>query len=128
VWQLIDLGFDNVDDYYVSLRKQWFNNIKNLFKILESNGVKCLLLSITDDYSNLLNNDIFMKNRFIELEYDNKKFDNFIELFTYDKTLQIKYDYNFFGNNTPNDLHPSMYCHQIVANSIIKKIQENEKI
>lgn len=125
--QLIDLGIQSSDEYYYNLRKQWYTEIRNQFYFLEEKGIKCLFLSITDDYLDFINTDTYMKNKFIKLNYNNKKFNTIKELFTYDKTLQIKFDYNFFGKETANDLHPSQYCHEIIANSIIEKIESIEK-
>jgi hypothetical protein len=41
--------------------------------------------------------------------------------------LEIISDDEFFGEVTPHDRHPSKKAHQIIAQNIIKKIEENEK-
>lgn len=121
---LIEWGFTNIEDYYTELRKQWYSQIRDLFKILESNNIKCYMLSITDDYLNLIENDDFMKDKFIEIGYDDKKFKTITELFDYDKTLIIKNDSKNL-ENPPMDNHPSLKCHEIIAKSIIDKIEKN---
>lgn len=122
---LLDWGFENIEDYFNALRKQWYSEIRYIFEILESKGIKCYLLSITDDYLKLMENDSFMQDRFIKMKYDGKEFNTIRELLDYDKSLIIKNDYKNL-KNPPLDRHPSLVCHKIIANSIIKKIEENE--
>lgn len=122
---LLEWGFENIEDYYNALRKQWYDEIRYIFEILESNGIKCYLFSITDDYLKLMENDSFIKNRFIKMNYDGKEFNTIYDLMEYDNSLIIQNDYKNF-KTPPLDRHPSLACHKIIANSIIKKIEENE--
>jgi hypothetical protein len=121
---LLEWGFENIEDYYETLKIQWYSEIRNLFKILESKGLKCYLLSITDDYLKLLENDSFMKNKFIEMEYGGSHFKTISELMDYESSLKISNDFVNF-ENPPQDFHPSKKCHKIIADSIIKKIEKN---
>lgn len=121
---LLKWGFTNIEDYYTELRNQWYSQIRKTFKILESNNIKCYMLSITDDYLELMKNDSFIKDRFIHLNYDGKQFKTISELFDYDKTLIIKNDFKNL-ENPPMDNHPSFKCHEIISKSIIDKIEKN---
>jgi len=121
---LLEWRFDNVEDYYNSLKLQWYNEIKNTFLLLESKGIKCYILSITDDYLDFIKNDSFMKNKFIQIEYRDKTFDTILELFEHDKSLMIGNDKKNL-KNPPMDYHPSLNCHKLIANSIIKKIKKH---
>lgn len=122
---LLEWGFKNIEDYFSALKEQWYAEIKYIFEILESKGIKCYMLSITDDYLDLMKNDSFIKDRFIEMNYDGKKFNTIRELMDYDTSLKIANDYDTL-KTPPKDEHPSLRCHRIIANSIIKKIEENE--
>lgn len=117
-------GFDNFEDFYNSLRKQWYDEIVKIFKILQSKGIKCYILSITDDYIDFIKNDLFMKDKLITIEYNNKSFDTISKLFEYDDSLMILNDTKTL-KNPPKDFHPSLLCHEILSKSIIKKIESN---
>lgn len=117
-------GFENVEDYFNVLRAQWYSEIRKLFLLLESKGIKCYMISITDDYLNFIKNDSYINNRLIRINYENKIFDTIIELFNYDKKLMIINDTDML-ENPPIDLHPSLKCHKVISKSIIEKIEKN---
>lgn len=114
----------NVSEFWQELKTTYYNKIRELFLFLEGKGIKCYMLAITDDYFDLIENDEFIKSRFIDIEYDGATFKNFGELFIYDKKLMIINDTDNF-EDPPKDLHPSLKCHRIVANSIIKKLESD---
>jgi hypothetical protein len=41
--------------------------------------------------------------------------------------LKIKGDVGFFGDNIPDDHHPSKKCHEVIAENIIRKIESELK-
>ena len=119
-------GNSNISDEAVSfweeLQTTYYNKIKDIFFFLEDKGIKCYMLAITDDYFEFIEQDEYMKERFIDIEYDGKVFKNFTDLFEYDKKLKIDNDTDNF-ENPPHDGHPSLKCHKVVADSIIKKLE-----
>lgn len=117
-------GFKSFDEYFLELKKQWYAEIKHIFEILESNNVKCYILCITDDYLDLMETDSFIKDRFIKMKYDEHEFDTILDLIDYDNSLMIENDCQNL-KNPPIDKHPSLKCHEIIANSIINKIEQN---
>jgi hypothetical protein len=80
------------------------------------------MISMTDDYQDLIEKNEYIQSRLIEIEYDSKLFNNFLNLFDYNKKLSIVNDTDFF-DDPPKDLHPTLEWHKIVANSIIKRIE-----
>lgn len=122
------IGNPNISDEAISfweeLQTTYYNKIKDMFIFLENNGIKCYMLAITDDYFDLIENDEFIKSRFIDIEYSGTTFKSFGELFTFDKKLMIINDTDNF-EDPPKDYHPSLKCHRIVANSIIKKLESD---
>jgi len=121
---LLEWGFDNVEDYYKALKLQWYNEIKKIFLLLESKGIKCYIISITNDYLNFIENDLYMKDKLIKITYENKIFNTIIDLFNYDEKLMIINDTDVL-ETPPTDLHPSLKCHKILSKSIIEKIEKN---
>jgi len=112
----------NVSEFWQELKTTYYNKIRDMFLFLEDKGIKCYMLAITDDYFDLIENDEFIKNRFIGIEYNGDTFKNFSDLFEFDKKLMIINDTDNF-EDPPKDFHPTLKCHKVVAESIIKKLE-----
>ena len=122
-------GVEDFDEYYDKLRIQLINDLKNNFQFYESKGLKCLFWNMTGNFNNLINDDEYLKNRLITFDYNGKNYSCWHEMFEDNNfDLEIIGDNEFFGKITPKDRHPSKKAHQIIAQNIIKKIEENEKI
>lgn len=122
-------GIDDFEKYYNLLITQLFNDLKNTLQYYESKNIKCLFWNLTSDFTQHVDNDIWMKERHIKLYHNENSYLSWKEMFldnNYD--LEIINDKEFFGDLTPQDQHPSKRAHKIIAESIIKKIEENEKI
>jgi hypothetical protein len=115
------------NDYEKILKESQITRLKKEFKFYEEKGIKTKLICWTNDLLDYIKNDEFLNEKLIPLSYNNKEYET-IELLQNDnKELRIKYDYEFFGENTPDDHHPSLKCHQIIADSIIKIIEPEIK-
>jgi hypothetical protein len=113
---------EEVASFWDKLKNYYFNEIITLFETLEDKNIKCYMISMTDDYQDLIEKNEYIQSRLIEIEYDSKLFNNFLNLFDYNKKLSIVNDTDFF-DDPPKDLHPTLEWHKIVANSIIKRIE-----
>lgn len=123
-WKNHGIVYENLSTFWNDLKVFYYNEIRNLFKKLEEKNIKCYMLALTDDYYDLIQEDEFIKKRFIEIEYDGKQFNNFTDLFKYNDKLVIVNDIDYF-DFPPKDLHPSLECQKIVADSIINKLETN---
>jgi hypothetical protein len=92
-------------------------------KFYEEKGIKVRFLCWETDFYDIIKNDTYLMKRFIPLTYGDTTYNTIIELHQEHKHLKIKYDVNNFGDNTPDDHHPSKECHQVIAQNIIKKIE-----
>lgn len=110
-----------IDDALILTINRILQRFKSLAEYLETKNIKTKILSWTDDYINLIKNDDYFNDKFIELNYDNKKFDCIDDLFEYDKTLRITHDPE--KKIEVEDDHPSKKCHQVIANSIILNLE-----
>ena len=112
----------DVEYFWNELKFYYYNKIKEMFHFLEEKNIKCYMLSLTDDYWDLIQEDEYITKRFIKLEYDGKSFNNYLDLFRYDQKLIIANDIDNF-DDPPKDFHPTLKCHKAVADSIIKKLE-----
>jgi len=91
---------------------------------LNYENIKCYMIAMDNDYQDLIENDEFIKERFIQIDYDRKTFNNFRSLWEYNPKLSICNDTDFF-ETPPKDLHPTLEWHKVIANSIIKKLESD---
>ena len=120
---LTDNGY-TYKDWYKEYCQQVFEKLKNCVIFYESKGIKVRILSWQDDILPYIKNDEYMNDRFITLEYENTVYDCIAHMTKSYPELLIE--------NDPEckikiaDKHPSKKCHRIIADSIIKKINQNE--
>ena len=115
-----------IDEWFEEHKETYIEKIKSLMKFLESNGIKTKILCWENDYLNLIRSDIFMYNRFIPLEYRGDHFSSIRDLMSKHPHLTINSDYDNF-QDPPKDHHPSKECHQVLAGSVIKSIENDLK-
>lgn len=112
-----------IDEFEQFMVESNFQDVKDFLQFVEQNGVKTYVMTWPDAYVSLIKNDEFMNERFIQFSYKDTHFDSITELMNQHKEMVIMYDYEEFVD-TPKDMHPSLKCHQVIANSIIKKMEK----
>jgi hypothetical protein len=117
---------------YLDLHMNHFNNeIKNYLGYLEANGIKTKVLFWVNDLSMLFDDD-FYKERHILLEHEGKTYKTINDLqISCKERFVIKNDKQGFGGEVPEnaltDLHPSKYCHEVIAKNVINSISNDKK-
>lgn len=119
----IDNGLSPEDFAEIHLT-HWVMKIKKVLKKYYDKGKKVFLLSWTDEYLKKIKQDDFLKSIFVPLHYDNKEFDCINDLYNYNEEMRI--DKHIKNRDMGFDEHPSSICHQVIANSILKKWNEKE--
>ena len=102
-----------------------FNQLKTELQFYESKGINVLLLSWEIDYLKYFGNDDWFMDRFISIEYNGVEYKTIRNLMNENIELHINSDYEYFVK-TPKDHHPSKKCHRIIADAVIKKIEETK--
>ena len=123
----LDINNYGFDDWHNLLVIKQYERLKERLQFYESNGIKVLFLSWENDFVNLINQDEYMNKRFVRLTYEDKTYDTIANLMHNHKHMAICHDNieNFILGDIPKDHHPSKLCHEVIAQNIIKKI-ENE--
>jgi hypothetical protein len=118
---LTDFGI-TYDQWYESFKIQIKDKIKDFLISIEQRGIKTKLILYQDDLINLVEDDVFLLERFVVLEYEDKIYKCIDYIMKMNKGMTIGTDYdNLIG--PIHDTHPSKLCHQIIADSIIKNIE-----
>ena len=107
------------------LIKQQFKRLKETVILYQKKGIKVKIINWLNDLVTLIKNDEILSSTFITLFYEDKEFETIQELIDYDNNLEIEHDFNFNKGMSVQDKHPNKKCHKIIADSIIKNI-ENE--
>jgi hypothetical protein len=92
----------------------------------EDRGIKTYILSWPHEFIKLLEKDEWIKERWITFNYEGKNYECIEYLNENNPELEIYKDYASF-KVPPQDSHPSLKCHQIIAENIIKFIENKEK-
>jgi hypothetical protein len=116
-----------LDDVLKDLAITMFKEIKNTLQFYENLGIKTLLLHWENEYSELTDNDEWMKDRLVTFEYNKTPYKSINDLMLAHRHLEISHDYNEF-TITPEDGHPSLECNKVIADAIIKKMEKNKKL
>ena len=69
--------------------------------------------------------DKWMNDRLITFEYNGNKYDTIRTMMNDNRHLHINSDYEHF-EIAPTDHHPSKECHKVMADAVIKKIEETK--
>jgi len=117
---------------YLDLHMNHLNNeIKNYLGYLEANGIKTKVLFWVNDSSMSFDDD-FYKERHILLEHEGKTYKTISDLqISCKERFVIKNDKQGFGGEVPEnaltDIHPSKYCHEVIAKNVINSISNDKK-
>jgi len=129
---LVEKGL-NLDTWTEKYIQNGIDEIKTFLQTCEKNGIKTFLFTWPHEYLKYIEADSWLLDRLITFEYKERKYRSIEEMvsFTfrhgplYNPELTIKWDETNFAT-TPKDHHPSKLCHAVMAQNIIKRIEENK--
>jgi hypothetical protein len=109
---------------------QWMDNyiqenidrVYTFLKNLEDKGIKTTLMVWPNNYMEYVTKNPWLKERLISFKYKGHDYSNIQDMMMLNKELEIKHDTDNFID-TPKDHHPSLLCHQVMAQHVIDKIE-----
>jgi hypothetical protein len=117
-------SWEEMEDYFIL---QNLKGVIELFKEVESLGIKCKLWSWHNEYVPFIKENDYLLSKFIKLKYEDTEFDCLYDLMkTYPKFKISTSGFILNGKPVPDD-HQTPECHKIIADSIINSI-ENDAI
>jgi hypothetical protein len=117
------LGLKDLAEFHQAIIKRDIFQVKQLLQELEQQGIKTYVMSWPWEHTDLIKNDPWLNERFISFDYNKKNYRCIEELITTEK-LTIETDTEFF-TVPPKDAHPSLKAQQIIADNVIKFIENN---
>lgn len=104
------------------------DSIENILKKCEERGIKTAILCWTDEYLTEILKSKFLCDRFIRLNYQDKKYTHIddlqkknLEFFIAKDTKKLHKSGDL--SQSRDDWHPSLECHKIIAKSVINHIK-----
>jgi len=101
------------------------NNVKEFLMECESKGLKTYILAWPHEFIQWIEKDDWLYERWITFNYNEKKYKCIEHMNLDNPEFEIYKDYENF-KIPPQDSHPSLKCHQVIADNIIEFI-ENKK-
>ena len=118
---------ETIENVIETLYREQHERFLNEVKYYEDKGIKVRFLTWEEEYYNIVKNDSYLMERFIPLTYKDKTYNTIREMHNENPHLKIKGDVDFFGDNIPDDHHPSKECHRVIADNIIKRLESELK-
>ena len=118
---------ETVDNVVNTLFKEQHERFVREVKFYEDKGIKVRFLCWEEDFHRTIKDDEYLVERFIPLTYKDKTYSTIREMHNENPHLKIKGDIEFFGDNVPDDHHPSKECHKVIAENIIKRLESELK-
>lgn len=112
-----------MDEYFNQCREDDIRRYKLLLEKIESMGIKTLIMTWPHDLAKFIINDNWLNERMIKFNYLGNIYTNIEQMILDHNGLTIETDYSYF-EIPPTDNHPSLLCHRIIADNIIKHIKE----
>lgn len=106
-------------------------NIERVLRECESRGIKTAILSWTEEYLTEILRRKFLSDRFIRMNYNGYEYSHIDDLQQKNPEFIIVNDTKKLhksgdGSHSRDDWHPSLECHKIIADNVIKFIEEHE--
>jgi len=118
----INEDYKNLNPFFERLLHIVVNEIKKICKKFEDDGVKVFFIHADNRLSWI--EDSWINKRTIPLTIKGRNFYSINDLSLYLNNTTIAEDTEFFGNNPPIDYHPSLKVHNIIAKSVIKRLED----
>ncbi len=119
----MEINNKSTEDWGSDLRNQQIERLIKQLKFYEDKGIKTIIFPWENEMLESLKSIEYLSSKMVPLVYNNETFDSISLLQEKYNMMKIKYDYSFFGSEPPEDHHPSKLCHEVMANSIIKHIE-----
>jgi hypothetical protein len=130
-WECIFESFDK--NYILSEMENYFilqnlTNLIELFKQVETIGIKCKLWSWHNEYVPFIKENDYLLSKFIKLKYEDTEFDSLHSLMQVHPKFRISTSGFLLNDKSVPDDHQTIECHKVIANSIINSIENDNTI
>ncbi len=122
---MYDHGHKDLEDFVSWFTQNTISNVHNFLYKIEQQGIRTVLITWPSDNISYIKNNKWLNDRLMGFEYSNKAYDSIEEMMLQHRELVIKTDTECF-TKPPDDHHPSMKCHEVIASCIIKYLTDKQ--
>lgn len=115
----------SLDDFEELHKNSMVSQIESVLKKYNDMGINIGIMSWTDEYLDLFKTNKFISNNFIKFEYNGITYDCIEDMQIKNDHLYIEYDTTKL-HNADGDMHPSKECHEVIANAVIRYMENYE--
>lgn len=123
--EYLNLSGQSLDQWIEKAKTNDINQLKDMLELIEQQGVKTIVLIWPNDLVETVLKDSWLSARLVNLSYRTKTYHCIQDLADNEVGMYIANDYENF-KKPPKDHHPSMKCHDVISESIIKHIQKDK--
>lgn len=120
-------NLETFEDYEAWYTNQSLRPVQTFLQKVEEHGVPVLVLTWPDENLSWIKQNSWMNNRFMNLEYKKTIYESMNQMMgrngDINPELTLRNDYEHF-EHPPLDDHPSKRCHKVMAENIIREIEE----
>lgn len=116
-----------LDKWEAQQRNTDMSKIKTFLQDAEQHGIKTVLLTYPENNIEYIKKDPWLYERFMQITYKDKTYNSMETIMKDNINLVIKSDYEYFIE-PPQDGHPSLRCHEIIAENIINHLEKYDSL
>lgn len=121
-YEYLDDNNLDIERFFDKCKAEDAANLRNFLLDLQSKGLRVYCLCWPADLVPYIVGDSWLNSIFIRLNYEGNTFTDIQTLIEEYPEMNIMGDYEFF-EEPPQDGHPSLKCHRVIADSIISHIE-----
>ena len=116
-----------LEEWEFSYRDRSVQMIKKLMHQFEDNGINTSIITWPEENVLHIEKDSWLSNRFVKMQHNNLAYNSIEVLMDKIPSLMIINDFETF-DDPPQDRHPSLQCHKIIADNIIKHLEKYDNL
>jgi len=113
------------DEFLHKCKQDDVARVKDFLENFENRGIKTAVLTWPEDMVEYIKADTWLSERLIQLDHNGSTWSSIETLMRVHPELTINSDFEYF-QEPPKDHHPSMTCHRIMADAIIKYLEKDK--
>jgi hypothetical protein len=116
-----------MNDWEFAFMQRSIQILKKLMQQFEDNGIKTSIMTWPDENVLHIENDHWLRDRFVKMQHNGILYNSIDRLMFSEPSLKILHDYDSFAV-PPQDSHPSLQCHRIIADNLIKHLEKHDNL
>jgi hypothetical protein len=115
-----NISIDEYKDYYT---RESLEQVKSFLTKCEKRGLRTVVINWPLENVNYITTDLWFLERLLPLTYNGNNYYDMNRLHSKNPEMKISTDYDSFSS-PPKDDHPSLKCHNLIAENLIRYLEK----